>query len=273
MTVMFAVGITLACGLLFSLMPIVKSIGPRFGAAIGMGARGASLTRERQRSQSALVVVQMALALVLLVSAGLMIRSFQALRRVEPGFTQPQTLQTFGITLPPNMVPDLDRVMRTQQEILDKIAAIPGVASVAFTTRLPMDSDRWSMALAAEDKPTDEGTTPPNRQVKIVSPGTFRTFGTSLVAGRDFTWTDLHELREVAIISENLAREMWGSAGAALGKRIRQFYGAKGHPWREIVGVSRTTCMTMACLNDRRRRFIGPRDWTRKFSWGISPAV
>jgi putative ABC transport system permease protein len=104
-----------------------------------------------------------------------------------------------------------------------------------------MDSDRWSMALAAEDKPTDEGTTrttPPNRHVKIVSPGTFRTFGTSLVAGRDFTWTDLHEMREVAIISENLAREMWGSAGAALGKRIRQFYGGKGHPWREIVGVA-----------------------------------
>ena len=238
MTVMFAVGITLACGLLFSLVPIAKSVGPRFGAAIGLSVRGTSLTRERQRSQSVLVVVQMALAVVLLVSAGLMIRSFQALRRVEPGFTQPHTLQTFGITLPPTIVPDLDRVMRTQQEILDKIAAIPGVASAAFTTRLPMDpGDRWSMALAAEDKPTGEGTTPPNRQVKIVSPGAFRTFGTSLVAGRDFTWTDLHEMREVAIISENLAREMWGSAEAALGKRIRQFYAAKG-PWREIVGVS-----------------------------------
>jgi predicted permease len=237
-TMIFAVGITLACGLLFSVIPIVKSVGPRFGTAISMSVRGASLTREKQRSQSALVVVQVALALVLLVSAGLMIRSFQALRRVEPGFTQPQTLQTFGITLPPNIVPDLDRMMRTQQEILDKIAAIPGVASVAFTTRVPMDSDRWSMALAAEDKPTSEGTTPPNRHVKIISPGTFRTFGTPLVAGRDFTWTDLHELREVAIISENLAREMWGSAQAALGKRIRQFYGAKDQPWHEIVGVS-----------------------------------
>jgi predicted permease len=237
-TVMFAVGITLGCGLLLSLMPIVKSVGPRFGAAIGMGIRGASLTREKQRSQSVLVTVQIALALVLLVSAGLMVRSFQALRRVEPGFTQPQTLQTFSITLPPTMVPDLDRVMRIQQEILDKIAAIPGVASVAFTTRLPMDSDRWSMALAAEDKPTGEATTPPNRHVKIVSPGTFRTFGTPLVAGRDFTWTDLHELRQVAIISENLARELWGSAEAAVGRRIRQFYGAKTQPWHEIVGVA-----------------------------------
>jgi putative ABC transport system permease protein len=238
MSLLFAVAITFGSGLLFSLIPIVKSIGPPFGTTIGMGTRGASLSRERQRSQSVLVVVQMALALVLLVSAGLMIRSFQALRRVEPGFTQPQTLQTFSITLPPTIVPDLERVTRTQQEILDKLAAIPGVASAAFTTRLPMDSDRWSMALAAEDKPANKGTTPPNRHVKIVSPGTFRTFGTALVAGRDFTWTDLHEMREVGIISENLARELWGSADAALGKRIRQFYGGKGHPWREIVGVA-----------------------------------
>jgi putative ABC transport system permease protein len=237
-TVMFAVGITLACGPLFTLIPIVRSFGSRFTAAIGGGARSMSLARERRRSQDLLVVVQMALALVLLVSSGLMIRSFQALRSVEPGFAQPHTLQTFSITIPPTMLPDLERVTRTQQEILDRITAIPGVASAAFTTRLPMDpSDRWSAALAAEDRPHDGRTTPPNRQVKVVSPGAFHTFGTPLAAGRDFTWTDLYELRDVAIVSENLAREMWGSAQGALGKRIRQFYGAKG-PWREIVGVS-----------------------------------
>jgi putative ABC transport system permease protein len=237
-TVMFAVGITLSCGFLFSLIPIAKSVGPRFTAAIGVGARGNSLARERQQSQNVLVAVQIALALVLLVGSGLMIRSFQALRSVEPGFAHPHTLQTFGITIPRTVVPDLERVTRTQREILDKIAAIPGVASAAFTTRLPMDpSDRWSAALAAEDKPHDGRTTPPNRQVKVVSPGAFQTFGTPLIAGRDFTWTDLFELREVAVVSENLAREMWGSAEAALGKRIRQFYGPKG-PWREIVGVS-----------------------------------
>ena len=72
----------------------------------------------------------------------------------------------------------------------------------------------------------------------MISPGAFQTFGTPLVAGRDFTWTDLEQVRDVAIVSENLAREMWGSAGAALGKRIRQFYASQQAPWREIVGVA-----------------------------------
>ena len=134
------------------------------------------------------------------------------------------------------MVAEPERVTRMQQEIVDKVAAIPGVASAAFTTRLPMGSDRSSSALAVEGK-ADDGRTPPNRQVKIVSPGMFHTLGTPLVAGRDFTWTDLHDLRDVAIVSENLARELWGSPEAALGRRIREYYVA-GSPWREIVGVA-----------------------------------
>jgi predicted permease len=235
----FAMGLTLVCAVLFSVLPIARCLGPRFTAMAGLGLRGASVSPDRQRSQHALVAGQLALALVLLVGAGLMVRSARALRDVEPGFAAPQTLQTFGITIQQSLVPDLDRVMRTQQAILDRIAAIPGVRSAAFTTRLPLDpSDRWSAALAIEDRPHAGGAAPPNHQVKIVSPGSFHTFGTRLVAGRDFTWTDLSELREVAIVSENLARETWGSAEAALGRRIRQFYGPSSAPWREIVGVS-----------------------------------
>jgi putative ABC transport system permease protein len=233
--ILFAIAITFACGLLFSLIPIAKYAGARFAA--DLAARGASPGPAQQRSQNLLVMAQIALALVLLVSSGLMIRSFQALRSVAPGFTQPQTVQTFTFTIPPAVVPDLETVTRTQQEILDRIATLPGVSSAAFTTRLPMDpDDRWSAAISAEDVP-DAGKTPPNHQVKVISPGMFQTLGTPLVAGRDFTWTDLYELREMAIVSENLARELWGSPQAAIGRRIRQYYGARG-PWREIIGVA-----------------------------------
>jgi predicted permease len=136
------------------------------------------------------------------------------------------------------MVADSERRTRMQHEILDKIGSIPGVASAAFTTRLPMDpTDRWSAALTVEGK-VDDGRTPANRQVKVISPGMFQTLGTPLVAGRDFTWTELDNVRDIAIVSENLARELWGSPAAALGKRIREYYGSKEDPWREIIGVA-----------------------------------
>jgi hypothetical protein len=128
------------------------------------------------------------------------------------------------------------RVTRIQHEVLEKIVTISGVPSAAFTTRVPMGSDRSSTALAVEGV-ADDGRTPPNRQVKIASPALFRTLGISLVAGRDFTWTDVYDKRQVAIVSENLARELFGSAAAALGKRVREYYD-KTTPWLEIVGVA-----------------------------------
>jgi predicted permease len=232
----FTVLISLACGLVFGLIPIVKFSRPRLADTLAR-TRNGGLTREGQRSQQTLVAMQIALALVLLVSAGLMIRSFQALRHVDAGFTQPEHVQTFTISIPPTIVAEPPRVTRMQQELLHRVAAIPGVAAVAFTTRVPMGSDRFSAALTAEGRP-DDGGTPPNHQVKIISPGMFHTLGTSLVVGRDFTWTDVDDLRDVAIVSENLARLLWGSPEAAMGRRVREYYAAKS-PWREIVGVAR----------------------------------
>jgi predicted permease len=144
-------------------------------------------------------------------------------------------VQTFSISIPPTLVAEPERVTRLQQNVLTRVAAISEVESAGFTTRLPMGSDRSSSALAVEGRPED-GRTPPNRQVKIVSPGTFDTLGTRLVAGRDFTWTDIYGARDLAIVSENLARELWGTPEAALGKRVREYYVA-GSPWQEIVGV------------------------------------
>jgi predicted permease len=231
----FALTISLVSGILFGLVPVLRFARPRLADAVG-GGRGGTLTPARQRSQQALVAAQVALALVLLVGSGLMIRSFHALRQVEPGFSQPQQVQTFSISIPPTVVSNPERVTRMQQDVLDRIAGIPGVTSAAFMSRLPMGPDRMSAALTVEGR-ADDGRTPPNRHVELVSPATFQTLGTPLIAGRDFTWADLYDTREVAIVSENLAREMWGSADAALGKRVREYYVA-GSPWREIVGVA-----------------------------------
>jgi predicted permease len=233
----FALVVSLLSGLLFGVIPILKYVAPDVAATLASAGRSFTLTRERSRSQNALVVVQISFALILLVSAGLMIRSFQALRTVEPGFARPHDVQTFAISIPATEVAEAERVTRLQHEIVEKIAAIPGVSATGFTTRLPMDeTNRSSAAMTAENRPEDR-TTPPNRHVRFVSPGMFHTLGTHLAAGRDFTWTDIYERREVAIVSENLAREFWGSPAAALGRRIREFYDGNS-PWREVIGVA-----------------------------------
>jgi predicted permease len=231
----FVLLVSLLSGLVFALIAIHRCANLQLVTAIGRGGRGASPTREHQQSLHALVALQMALALLMLVSSGLMIRSFQALRHVEPGFTQPGRVQTLSVSIPVSEVAEPERVTRVQHEILDRIAAIPGVASVAFTSRLPMDTTgRTSSRLFAEGM-GDDRSSPPSRQIRFVSPGLFRTLGTPPIEGGDFTWIDIFEEREVAILSESLAREMWGSPTAALGKRIREGNGV----WRDVVGVTR----------------------------------
>jgi len=234
----FAAGVSLLSGLLFGLIPVVKYAGPRTAVnlqgVLRGGGRTVSQSRERHRSQNTLVIMQVTLALVLLVGSGLMIRSFQALRNVQPGFSRPEQIQTVRISIPPTQVREPRLVIRMQNDILDKLAAIPGVTSAAFATALPMETDfRGTDAVSAEDK-TSDGQMPPIRTDKFVSPGVFKTLGTPLIAGRDFTWTDIYNDRNVAIVSRNMARETWGEPPDALGKRIR--IGNAG-AWCEIIGV------------------------------------
>lgn len=229
----FAVGTSLVSALLFGAIPILKHARPRLGI-LGTGG-GGSLTRDRQRSQQTLVTAQVALALVLLVSAGLMIRSFQALRGVDPGFTRPETLQTFTIAMLPAVVREPERLAQVQEDLVARIGALPGVSAAAFATRMPMGPDRASSALTVKGRP-DDGRTPPNHHVKLISPGLFRTQGTPVIAGRDFTWAELHDGRQVAILAKSLARELWGSPDAALGQLLREYYDGRS-PWREVIGV------------------------------------
>jgi len=236
MVLIFAAGVSLLSGLLFGLIPVLKYAGPVIGPTLRASGRALSESRERTRSQSMLVIVQVALAMVLLVGSGLMIRSFQALRNVQPGFSMSKQIQTMRISIPQLQAEDPERVVRMQHEILENIAAIPGVTSVAFINALPMETEfQGNTTVFFEDKPISEGQTAPVRRIKYVSPGLFQTLRTPFVAGRDFTWSEIDSDRDVAVVSENLAREIWGTPSAALGKRIRG--GGTVNPWCEIIGV------------------------------------
>ena len=233
---LFTVGLAFFTSLLIGLIPVFKYAGASVNSALREGGRALSQGRERHRARKALVVVQVAMALVLLICSGLMIRTFRSLMHVAPGFEKPEQVQTFRFYIPESQIPDKDRdrITQMQQAILEKLEAIPGVSSAAFSTAIPMSGYDSNDILYAQDHMQNEGQLPPIRRFKFVSPGSFTTLGTRFIAGRDLTWTDVYQKRPMAIISENFAREYWGSANGALGKRIRV---ANTDDWREIIGV------------------------------------
>jgi predicted permease len=231
---LFTLAVALAAGLVFGAIPVFKYAGAQVAGALRSGGRSASASRERHRMRNALVVGQVALALVLLVSSALMIRTFLALKDVRPGFTAPEQVQTFRLSIPSAQVKDEIATVRMHQAMMEKIAALPGVGAVALTSYLPMTGLSWHDPLYTQDRP-DTGSTPPLRLYKFVTPGLMKAFGGSLVAGRDFSWEDLYDRRPVAIVSESLARELWGASSAAVGKQVRPY--VKG-PWREVIGVT-----------------------------------
>jgi predicted permease len=197
-------------------------------------ARVASQSAEQLRAQNALVIAQVAIALVLLIGAGLLVRSFLALSAVRPGFTHPEQIQTIRLFIPEAQIRELERVAQMQADLLHNLAATPGVTAVGFATALPLELEyKNGNPVSVEGKAPVGGA--PNRTIKRISPGLFAALGARLIAGRDFTWDDRLSKRGVAIVSENMARENWGDPPNSLGKRIR--IGADS-PWSVIIGVA-----------------------------------
>jgi predicted permease len=229
--ILFTLGIALLTGVLFGMIPVIKYAGSRIATELRGGGRPSSQSRERHRARSVLVVVQVAFALVLLVGSGLMIRTLQSLRRVDPGFDSRDVL-TLRIAIPESQVKDAIAAIQMEQGILEKIRALPDVTSVGLTTRIPTERGGHDLVYA-RDKSYSQGV-PPLRAFKFVSPGLPAAIGNRLIAGREFTWTDTYQRRPVAMVSQNLARELWQDPRRALGKQVRE--DLKG-PWREVVGV------------------------------------
>jgi predicted permease len=221
-------------GLLFGSIPALKYARMKGSAMMVGNNRTASTGRARQRSRNVLVAAQVAMAMVLLVSAVLMIRTFAALRNVEPGFQDAAHIETVNMFIPEQVALDAHVVARMQREMMDNLAHIPGVASVGFAAAVPMDgNDPNADLIMVEGKeyPSGDG---PLQLYNYVSPEYFQTMGTHLVAGRDFTWDDQEGVRPMVMVSESFARENWGSAQAAVGKRVKKY---SDSPWQEVIGV------------------------------------
>lgn len=233
-TLAFALVTSLVASFLFGWLPVWKYARPHILDALRGGAgRSVSQSRERHRARGALVIVQVALAMLLLVGSGLMIRTFHALRAVDPGFTRPQEVQAVRISIPSSQVKEAERVMRMQEAVLRAFEAIAEVSAVSITNAVPMEGG-GSDPIFVEDFDYDVGALPPVRGTRYISPGYASSLGNRLVAGRDVTWTELYNLTPVALISENMARELWREPSAALGKRVRA---TLSQDWRQVIGV------------------------------------
>ncbi|HZS27232.1 MAG TPA: ABC transporter permease [Candidatus Angelobacter sp.] len=231
---LFTLVVAILASLLFGSIPIFKYAGARLATGLRESARGASQSRDQHRARSILVVVQVALALLLLICSGLMTRTFVALTKVQLGFTGPEEVQLFTIDIPKTEVADDQNVPRKFEEIIRKIEVVPSVTSIGISSSIPLDGNGSFDPVFAEDHTYRPGELPTIRRFKWISPGFLKTMGTPLVAGRDFTWTDIYNPNPVALVSESLARELWHDPSAALGKRVRV---GSTDDWRDVIGV------------------------------------
>jgi predicted permease len=235
----FSVAISLAAALAFGSITAFKHAVHRNAPSLG-GARGSSASRERSATRNTLVVVQVALAVVLVVSAALMIRTFQELRDIDAGFSDPATIQTARIWIPTELTRDPEQITRIEHEILDKVAALPGVSAAGFVSHLPMDGTQNNGPVTVEGETLAQTLTPggnaPVRRWVRVSPGYFTSMRTRLLAGRDVTWNDIETGGRVAVVTENFARELAAEPAGALGKRV-QIGPFAQDDWKEVIGV------------------------------------
>jgi predicted permease len=232
---LFALGISVLSGALFGLVAVVR-LGTPGIRALKEGGRGASDGPGRLRARNVLVVSQIALALTLLIVSGLMIRTFVAMRRVQPGFVRPEQVQTFRLDIPEGLIADGAQAARAYRDIAARLKEVPGVVSVGLSSSVTMDGEDNGNPLSVEDVPQED---PPLRRFKSVGPGYFEAMGIRLVAGRSITWEEIDAQRPVIVISDSLAREYWKEPARAIGRRVRATgnAGSDQPAWREVVGV------------------------------------
>jgi predicted permease len=232
---LFALAISLLSGIFFGVFALRRFGRPDI-AVLKEGGRSNSEGPARHRARNALVVAQVALALTLLVVSGLMVRTFVAMRQIDPGFSGPGELQTFVLAIPASLISDPRQTVRTFEQVAEQLARVPGVDSVGISSSITMDGEDNGNYAAIEEFPDPEGAMVKLRRFKSIGPGYFETMGNRLVAGRSITWSDILTEQPVVVVSEPLAREYWGEPAKAIGKRLRG--SSTSAPWREIVGVS-----------------------------------
>jgi len=215
----FTAGISIVAGLLFSLLPALRAGSPRSLSTVLNGTgRSGSMGQKKRYARSVLVITQVALALVLFVGAGLMVRSFGALRGVDPGFKADGVL-TFRLSPSIRKYESNEAAPRFYDELLNRLRALPGVSAAGTVTFLPLNSPSGAVATRVEEFPVPQGQVAPSSSFRRGAPGYFETMGIPLIEGRTFTSDDHNNRLGSMIISKAVKDKYWPNV-SALGKRI-----------------------------------------------------
>jgi putative ABC transport system permease protein len=227
----FAIGIALLTALLFGIAPVFQAPFASVQGSLRESGRSATPSRSHHRLQGFFVTAEFALALVLLVGAGLLIRSLAKLLEADPGF-RPDHILTLSVPLPRQAYPHAEQVESFYRELLDRISNLPGVESASVSNDLPLNA-REEVSINIEGKRNAEGQTPQAICQSWLMGNYFQAMGIPLLEGRWFTAQDRSGSEQVAIVSLSAAKKFWPGEDA-IGKRIR--WGVNG-PWEIVIGV------------------------------------
>jgi putative ABC transport system permease protein len=231
----FTVGVSLLTGVLFGLAPALQASKVDLHDALKEGGRSGAGGMKRG-ARSVLVVAEMAIALMLLVGAGLLIKSFAQLQQVNPGF-RPEGVLSMQLTLPEAKYREPQQRQEFYRRLMERVKALPGVEAAGATNVLPLSGQNQSGSFTIEGRPVPQGQTSPHGDRWLVTADYFRTMNIPLVRGRYFTEQDGPDAPGVAMVDETMARKYWPNEDP-VGKRISFETGPDNNPrWREIVGL------------------------------------
>ena len=263
---LFTLGICLLAAVLFGLAPAAQVSRLDLNRALHEEGRGLAGSAVGNSIQRVLVVSEVALAVVLVIGAGLLLRSFDRLLRIDPGFNV-KNLLTVNINLPSSRYQDNPRVTAFYDQLLERVRALPGVASAAATSGLPLTGPSGDTVFRIEGRPDSDGagdrTTPPDRSAFghvyfwQVTPDYFKTMGIALRQGRALQASDEANAPPVVVINETMARRFWPNE-SPLGKRI-QLFSSEEKPLAEIVGVVRDVPLRQLNEEARPEAYLSPK--------------
>jgi putative ABC transport system permease protein len=230
----YTMAVSLLTGIIFGLAPALQASKPNLNELLKEGIRSSPAGFGRDRLRSLLVVAEVALSLVLLIGAGLMMRSFARLQNVKPGF-DPRNVVAMRVSLPDEKYAEDQSVVNFYEQAFARLKQLPGVKQAGAIHVLPWSGDNSGRYFHPEGQPMPQAGEEPTYNYRIITPGYFETMSIPLMKGRDFTFQDTAQAPGAVIVNEAMAHLFWPNQ-EAIGKRLKH-RGRDEDPWLTVVGV------------------------------------